>query len=115
MTTMKTMTNLMSASSLRRAATCALVVLLACGPKPGVRGGNVPPPPQITKSETAAPTKAEPKREVSHDTRKDFETAGEFFATTDKAHGWNESTCRQAADRFVNVLRAHPDLVEAQY
>ena len=103
-------------SMTRISSALALALLVACGgPKTGVRGGNVPPPPRIDKSENASPTKVEPKREVSHDTRKDFETAGQFFATTDKAHGWTESTCRQASDRFVTVVRAHPDLVEAQF
>ena len=97
------------------AALAALASLVACGgPKTGVKSGNVPPPPKIDKSEAAA-AKDEPKREVSRDTRSDFESATQFFATTDKARGWNESTCRQAADRFTTVLRAHSDLVEAQF
>jgi tetratricopeptide (TPR) repeat protein len=97
------------------AALAALASLVACGgPKPGVNSGNVPPPPKVDKSEAAA-AKDAPQREVSKDTRSDFESATQFFATTDKAHGWNESTCRQAADRFTTVLRAHPDLVEAQF
>jgi tetratricopeptide (TPR) repeat protein len=100
----------------RISGACALACLVACGgARTGVKSGNVPPPPRIEKSENASPTKAEPKREVSHDTRKDFESAGQFFATTDKAHSWNESSCRQAADRFATVVRAHPELVEAQF
>lgn len=101
------------------AATAALacgLALGACGgPKSGVRsGGDVPPPPRIEKSEASAAGDG-PRREVSRDTRSDFESATQFFTTTDKARGWNDSTCRQAADRFSNVARAHSDLVEAQF
>lgn len=104
------------APSIAAGALSSLVALLgACGPKAGVHGGTVPPPPKIVKSENAAPGKNEPKREVSKDARSDFDGAAQFFAATDKAHGWNDSTCRQAADRFVAVARAHTDLVEAQF
>ena len=90
--------------------------LAACGgAQGGAKGGTVPPPPRIEKSENAPPVKGETKREVSKDAKKDYEAAAEFFTTTDKAHGWNESTCRQAADRFAQVARAHSDVVEAQF
>jgi len=93
-----------------------ITLLVACGgPKTGVKGGDVPPPPHIDKSENTAPGKGEAKREVSHDARRDYEGAAQFFAATDKAHGWNDSTCRQAADRFSSVVRAHSDVVEAQF
>ena len=88
---------------------------IACGGgKASVRGGAPPP---ITQSENAPGQsgKPEPKREVTKDTRKDYESAGQFFAATEKAHGWNESTCRQSADRFTQVVRTHPDVVEAQF
>lgn len=99
-----------------RLALALAVALGACGgPKTGVKGGNVPPPPRIDRSENAQPSKPEAKREVSSDARKDYESAAQLFAATDKAHGWNDSTCRQAADRFTTVVRAHADLVEAQY
>jgi tetratricopeptide (TPR) repeat protein len=92
-----------------------LAVLVACGgAQPGARGA-VPPPPQIAKSEAAPPGKAESKRELSTNTRKDYDIAAQFFATTDKARGWNETTCRQAADRFTAVARSHTDVVEAQF
>jgi tetratricopeptide (TPR) repeat protein len=92
------------------------VVLAACGgAKTGVKGGNVPPPPRIVRSENAAPGKADARREVSNNARKDYEAAAQAFAGNDKAHGWNESACRQSADRFAAVVRAHPDLVEAQF
>jgi tetratricopeptide (TPR) repeat protein len=100
------------------ASTALLVAsLVACGGGGGAaaRGSTVPPPPRIEKSESAPPGKAEPRREVANDTRKDYESASQFFASTDKAHGWNESTCRQAADRFTSVVRAHAELVEAQF
>lgn len=98
------------------ATAAGLIALAACGgggAGAAARGGTVPPPPRITKSEAAA-AREEPRREVSRDSRSDFDGAVQFFTTTDKAHGWNESTCRQSADRFQNVARAHPDLVEAQ-
>ena len=95
--------------------TAGLVALLvACGgSKPAVRtGGDVPPPPKVDKSENAV---AGPKRDVSSDTRKDYEGAMQAFATIDKAHGWTESSCRQSAERFGAVVRAHSDVVEAQF
>lgn len=101
-----------------RAAAPALFALLAAcggGPKPGVKGGDVPPPPRIDKSENAPPGKAEAKREVSNDARRDYDAAAQFFAATDKAHGWNDATCRQSADKFAAVVRAHSDVVEAQF
>ena len=98
------------------AGTAALIALAACGGGGGgasARGRTVPPPPKVTKSEAAA-AREEPRREVSRDTRSDFDSAVQFFTATDKAHGWNDSTCRQSADRFQAVARAHPELVEAQ-
>jgi tetratricopeptide (TPR) repeat protein len=90
-----------------------IALLVACGgPKTGVKGGNVPPPPRIEQSESTGQVEA--KREVSKDARRDYENAAQFFTTTDKAHGWNNSTCRQAADRFAAVVRAHSEVVEAQ-
>jgi tetratricopeptide (TPR) repeat protein len=98
-------------------AAAMIALVAACGtPKTGVRGGNVPPPPRIDKSESTTDAgKPEPKREVSKGAKNDYEAAAQFFAATDKAHGWNESTCRQAADRFATVARAHSDVVEAQF
>ncbi|HEX8107648.1 MAG TPA: tetratricopeptide repeat protein [Kofleriaceae bacterium] len=98
------------------ACTAALIALAACGgggAGTSARGSTVPPPPKITRSEAAA-ARAEPRREVSKDTRSDFDSAVQQFTATDKAHGWNDSTCRQSADRFQAVARAHPDLIEAQ-
>ena len=93
-----------------------LVLVAACGgTQSGAKGGRVPPPPPNTTSENAPPGKAEVKREVSKDAKKDYEAAAEFFTSTDKAHGWNEGTCRQAADRFGQVVRSHSDVVEAQF
>lgn len=85
----------------------------ACGggaAKTGVKGGgDVPPPPP-----GAAAGGAETKREVSVDEKKDYESAIAFFAQNDKG-AWNESACRQAADRFASVVRTYPKMVEAQY
>ena len=103
------------AAPLGAGALIAFLVACGGGPKTGVRSGNVPPPPRIEKSEAAAPGKDEPKREVSRDARNDYDTAAQQFAATDKARGWNDSTCRQSADRFSSVARAHGDLVEAQF
>lgn len=100
-------------------ATLLASSLAACGggAKTGVKsgGGDVPPPPPNVKSENSTPGKAEPKREVSKDARKDFDAAAQTFAQTDKSNGWNESTCRASADRFAAVVREHSDLVEAQF
>src|SRR4051794_17806762 len=79
-----------------------LVLVAACGgTQSGAKSGPIPPPPQNTRSENAPPGKGEVKREVSKDAKKDYESAAEFFTSTDKAHGWNDGTCRQAADRFT--------------
>ena len=99
-----------------RAGMFALGALaIGCGGGQTGAKGTVPPPPQIVKSENAPPGKAEPRREVSKESRKDFDGPTQFFATTDKAHGWNDATCRQAADRFAAVVRTHSDMVEAQF
>jgi tetratricopeptide (TPR) repeat protein len=96
-----------------------LLALVACGgaPKSGISssGKGVPPPPPVVKSDggSAAPGKAEPKREISKDARKDYTAALEYFNQNDKG-GWNESACRSAADKFQSVARDHADLVEAQ-
>src|SRR5690349_9122925 len=111
------MHSLIVVGALRALALAGLLALIACGGGGAQSGprGTAPPPPRITESENPLPGKAEPKREVTKDTRKDYESAGQFFAATEKAHGWNESTCRQSADRFAAVVRTHPELVEAQY
>ena len=104
----------MTKHTILRSAALAALVLPACGgAKTSVRTSSVPPPPKVEKSEAAA-ARDEPKREVSRDTRSDFDSAAQFFTATDKAHGWNDSTCRQSADRFQAVARAHPELAEAQ-
>jgi Flp pilus assembly protein TadD len=104
-----------SINTFRYISSASLALLIACGGAPsGAKGGNVPPPPRIDASENAQ-GKGDEKREVSKDAKKDYESASQFFLSTDKAHGWNESTCRQAADRFTAVARAHSDVVEAQF
>ncbi|HET9624735.1 MAG TPA: tetratricopeptide repeat protein [Kofleriaceae bacterium] len=74
--------------------------------------GTVPPPPDLAAGGSGKP---EAKREVSNDARRDYDAAVQQFASTDKAHGWNEGTCRASADRFAQVARSHTDLVEAQF
>lgn len=93
-------------------------LLVACGgaPKKGSglgSGKDVPPPPPVVKTDTT-PGKAEPKREISNDARKDYESAITAFNNADKA-AWTEAGCRGSADRFSAVVREHKDLVEAQF
>ncbi len=97
----------------------AAMLLAACGggPKKGSglgAGKDVPPPPTVLKTDTSTPGKTVPKREVSQDAKKDYESAMANFANSDKA-AWNESACRGSADRFAAVVREHSDLVEAQF
>lgn len=93
----------------------SILLAAACGgsPKSGLVKGSkeVPPPPDVTniKPEGSA---GEEKREVSTDAKADFAKAAEFYAAQKT---WSESTCRQAADQFASVARAHKDLVEAQF
>lgn len=93
----------------------SILLAAACGgsPKSGLVKGSkeVPPPPDVTniKPEGSA---GEEKREVSSDAKADFAKAAEFYAAQKT---WSESTCRQAADQFASVARAHKDLVEAQF
>jgi tetratricopeptide (TPR) repeat protein len=105
-------------TSTLRIASAALIGVLtgaACGGSgASIKGGNVPPPPANIKSERET-AQSQPRRELSSNARSDFEAAAQLFAATDKAHGWNESTCRQLADRFSAVARAHGDIVEAQF
>lgn len=93
-----------------------LLTLVACGgtPKTGLgKGGSkdVPPPPNVT----ADSGKPEEKRELSKDEKSDYQAAMQFFTQNDQKGQWNESACRQAADRFTSVVRAHSTLVEAQF
>jgi tetratricopeptide (TPR) repeat protein len=103
-------------------AGAALAALAACGgankPKSGLGPGgskDVPPPPPVTSSSSGDSGKPEPKREVSKDERKDYDSAYEAFDKNDKAGTWNESACRSSADRFAGVVRSHPQMVEAQF
>ena len=91
-------------------ASALAALLIACSGGAAASKPGTTPPPNI-----AAATKPEAKVEISKDARKDYEDASQLFATTDKAHGWTEATCRQAADRFTSVFRAHADLVDAQF
>jgi Flp pilus assembly protein TadD len=94
---------------------CSLLLgVVSCGggqKGSGLNAGNgVPPPPVVNVKKTD-----EPKRDISKDARNDFAGAAAAFAATDKDGKWNESECRQLADRFAGVVREHPTLVEAQY
>jgi len=80
----------------------------------GLGKNSPPPPPKDIKPDSADP-KGTPKREVSADEKKDYESAVVSFAQTDKAGSWNEQACRGSADRFAAVVREHPKMVEAQY
>jgi tetratricopeptide (TPR) repeat protein len=91
----------------------------ACGgsPKSGLQKGtkDVPPPPDISAAPPDVGAGAgvpEVKREISEDAKGDYAKAAEFYSAQTT---WSESTCRQAADKFSSVARAHKTLVEAQY
>jgi tetratricopeptide (TPR) repeat protein len=112
------MTNSQLFMSTKSALSALLVaaVAAACGGGGGAQSsgkGTVPPPPPPPVA--GGDAKPEVKREVSNDARRDYDTAVQQFVATDKAHGWNETTCRQSADRFSQVARSHADLVEAQF
>ncbi len=116
MTNYQNMFRAVRASRVRCWGAALIAVATACGGnKPGAKGGDVPPPPRIERSENAVPRETDPKREVSNDARKDYDSAAKQFVALDKAHGWNDSTCRQSADRFTAVARTHGDMVEAQF
>lgn len=92
-----------------------ILAFAACGggQKPSVKNTGVPAPAQVTKStETAAGNV--PASQISADARSDYQAAVQYFTQNDKA-AWSESTCRTAADKFVAVVREHPDLVAAQF
>ncbi len=89
----------------------------ACGgsPKSGLTKGtkDVPPPPDITANPPdVAVGGGAVTREISADAKGDYAKAAEFYAAQTS---WSDATCRQAADRFASVARAHKTLVEAQY
>lgn len=98
---------------------CSLLAagLVACGgaqkPKSGLHADNkdVPPPPDVTNVKPDAPGEV---RQVSNDAKNDYGSAMDFY-TKSEAAGWNDSSCRSAADQFSAVARAHKDVVEAQY
>ena len=98
----------------------AMMAAAACGggQKTGSGGGSVPPPPSIPKANTGdinSTGPSAPKVEISKDARKDYQDAVAFFATQDKGGAWNESACRQAAEKFSGVVHEHSDLVAAQF
>ncbi len=78
---------------------------------PGAKATGVPPPPPAVTGDAGG---TEEKREISSDAKNDYASAAAAFAAADKA-AWSESACRQSADKFSQVARAHSTLVEAQY
>jgi Tfp pilus assembly protein PilF len=103
----------MRINSLIATATCAALAACGGGGASGVgKGATPPPPPNISKTE---PGKPEPKREISKDEKKDYESAMSFFNTNDKGGNWSDSACRDAAERFTSVVRSHSNSVEGQY
>lgn len=92
-----------------------LLLAAACGgsPKSGLVAGNkdVPPPPDVSNIKPEG-SPGEVKREVSTDAKQDFAKAAEFYAAQ---KDWSDSACKQAAEQFASVARAHKDLIEAQY
>ena len=113
--------NKLSINSIKYGALLALMTAAACGggqkTGSGGGGGAVPPPPQLKaggSADLASPGPVAPKAEISKDARQDYLAAVSFFTTTDKA-GWNESACRQSAEKFQSVVREHSDLVAAQF
>ena len=97
--------------------TTLLLAAVACGggqkPSSGLQKGNtdVPPPPDVS---AVKPEQTDTPREVSTDAKADYASALDFYNKS-AAAGWNESSCRSAAEQFSAVARAHKDIVEAQY
>jgi len=99
-----------------------LMLAAACGggqKTSGGGGGGTPPPPHIGAStnelDKTGPQKVAPKAEISKDARNDYQAAVQFFTENDKNGKWNESSCRQSAEKFQGVVREHSDLVAAQF
>ncbi len=92
--------------------------LVACGgsAKSGLgKGTTPPPPPDIAKTTTpAAGAPVAPKIEISKDARKDYQEALKFFQGQDKT-GWNESACKESAERFESVAKGQADFTAAQF
>jgi tetratricopeptide (TPR) repeat protein len=115
----------MRSSSFSFSAVCfsvAIASVTACGgaQKKGAgglaSGGSIPPPPDVKKDPVAdgktVPTEA--KREVSKDEKSDYNSALQSFLAAEKS-GWNDSSCKQSAEKFDSVAREHAKLVEAVY
>lgn len=96
----------------------ALLSIAACGGKQTPSSGlhtdskDVPPPPDVSNVKPETDTAG--TREVSSDAKADYASALDFYNKSATA-GWNESSCRSAADQFSAVARAHKEIVEAQY
>ncbi len=99
---------------MRNTSFTIFLAIAACGggQKPSVKSTGVPEPAQVAKSADGAGKV--PSAQISSEARNDYQAAVQYFAQNDKA-AWSESTCRSAADKFVAVVREHPDLVAAQF
>jgi Tfp pilus assembly protein PilF len=75
-------------------------------------GKAPPPPPDVAPDPTG---KGAPTRQASQDEKKDYGGAMAAFAANDKGGAWNEGACRSSADKFQQVVRQHPKMVEAQF
>lgn len=97
-----------------------LLALVACGGGQKAatgtglgKGKDVPPPPPVTGGADGG--EAADTRKLSDNEKNDYQAALQFFQQTDASGKWNEGACRQSADKFGSVVRAHSALVEAQY
>ena len=61
-----------------------------------------------------ASTVKKPDRQLSADAKGDFRAASKYFSEREQA-GWNSSSCKSAAKRFISVAKDHKKLVEARF
>lgn len=110
----------MRINSILAALVIAATAAACGGPQKGGGGAvskdtGVPPPPPPPPTKADGKPGDEPKRVVDKAAKNDYDGAKQFFDQTEKANGWNDSSCRQSADKFASVAKSHPDLVEATY
>lgn len=118
----KTMTMNLTSKLATALAVAAIAIggVAACGggSKGAPRGtglgksDKVPPPPDVKGGGGGKGGDAD-KPTFSKDARKDFDAAANYWAEQEK-NGWNESTCRGAAEKFESVAREHK-IADAQY
>lgn len=84
----------------------------------GLGDGAPPPPPDQTSKKGGGvdgePDKPKPVREISKDAREDYGKAVAYYKQQGEA-GWDKGKCEDAADKFGDVGKDHPKLVEAFY